>query len=146
RGISSFQGRPLDIDISTYFGNPDDSNVWAYVNLGTATVEHLASKWTIRNRTQIGDYDRGYQNFVPGAVNADGTQAALTAYNNATARRNIFNQTDATYTVKTGAIRHTLLGGAEFGLQLTDNFRNTGFFNNTATSITVPLSNPTISV
>jgi catecholate siderophore receptor len=146
RGISSFQGRPLDIDISTYFGNPDDSNVWAYVNLGTATVEHAASRWTIRNRTQIGDYDRGYQNFVPGAVNADGTQVALTAYNNATARRNIFNQTDATYTVKTGPIRHTLLGGAEFGLQLTGNFRNTGFFNNTATSVTVPLSNPTISV
>ncbi|MBO0858344.1 MAG: TonB-dependent siderophore receptor [Chloracidobacterium sp.] len=146
RGVSSYQGRPLDIDISTYFGNPDDSNVWAYVNLGTATVEHEASRWTIRNRTQIGDYDRGYQNFVPGAVNADQTQAALTAYNNSTARRNIFNQTDATYTVKTGPIGHTLLGGAEFGLQLTDNFRNTGFFNNLATSITVPLSNPTISV
>ena len=37
-----------------------------------------------------------------------------------------------------GAIRHTLLAGAEVGRQLTDNFRNTGFFNNTATSILVP--------
>src|SRR5262249_41028179 len=35
--------------------------------------------------------------------------------------------------------------GAEFGHQLTDNFRNTGFFNNTATSILVPFFNPTIS-
>jgi len=146
RGISSFQGRPLDIDISTFFGNPDDSHVRAYVNLGTATIEHLASKWTVRNRTQFGDYDRWYQNFVPGVVNADKTQVALTAYNNATQRRNVFNQTDMTYAVKTGGIRHTLLGGAEFGLQLTDNFRNTGFFNNTATSIITPLSNPTISV
>ena len=42
-------------------------------------------------------------------------------------------------------MRHTLLAGAEFGRQLTDNFRNTGFFNNTATSILVPFTNPTIS-
>ena len=146
RGISSFQGRPLDIDISTFFGNPDDSHVQAHVNLGTATVEHLGTKWTVRNRTQFGAYDRSYQNYVPGAVSANKTQVALTAYNNATQRQNIFNQTDLTYAVKTGGIRHTLLGGAEFGLQLTDNFRNTGFFNNVATSVSAPLANPTISI
>ena len=39
-------------------------------------------------------------------------------------------------------MRHTLLAGAEFGRQVTDNFRNTGFFNNTATSILVPLRRP----
>ena len=39
-------------------------------------------------------------------------------------------------------MRHTLLAGAEFGRQLTDNFRNTGFFNNTATSILVPFDEP----
>jgi catecholate siderophore receptor len=33
----------------------------------------------------------------------------------------------------------------ELGRQSTDNFRNTGFFNNTTTSIQVPYSNPTIS-
>jgi len=33
-----------------------------------------------------------------------------------------------------------MLAGAEVGRQLTDNFRNTGFFNNTSTSILVPLS------
>jgi len=146
RGISSFQGRPLDIDISTFFGNPDDSHVRAHVNLGTATVEHLASKWTIRNRTQFGDYDRFYQNYVPGAVSADKTQVTLTAYNNATQRQNVFNQTDVIYAAKTGRIRHTLLGGAEFGLQLTDNFRNTGFFNNATTSVSAPLANPTINI
>ena len=70
---------------------------------------------------------------------------ALSAYNNATKRHNLFNQTDLTYTLSTGKIRHTLLGGMELGRQSTDNFRNTGFFNNTATSIQVPYSNPTIS-
>src|SRR6185436_19838736 len=36
-------------------------------------------------------------------------------------------------------------GGAEFGRQLSNNFRNTGLFNNTSTSISVPFTAPTIS-
>ncbi|HEY6118303.1 MAG TPA: TonB-dependent receptor, partial [Pyrinomonadaceae bacterium] len=86
-----------------------------------------------------------YQNFVPGAVNATETLVSLSVYNNATKRRNIFNQTDLTYALSTGHIKHTLLAGTELGRQLTNNFRNTGFFNNTATSIQVPFDNPTIS-
>jgi catecholate siderophore receptor len=144
RGIPSFQGLPVDIDVDTFFGNPDLNNVKALVNLGTATIEHQAGAVNIRNRTQFGAYDRYYQNFVPGAVNATKTLAALSGYNNATDRLNIFNQTDVTYSGYTGRIRHTLLGGIELGRQLTDNFRNTGFFNNTLTSILVPLDNPTI--
>ncbi len=144
RGIPSFQGLPVDVDIDTFFGNPDLNNVKALVNLGTATIEHQVGAVNIRNRTQFGDYDRYYQNFVPGAVNATKTLVALSGYNNATDRLNIFNQTDVTYSAYTGRIRHTLMGGIELGRQLTDNFRNTGFFNNTLTSILVPLDNPTI--
>lgn len=145
RGITSFMGRPADIDIATFYGNPDDSHVRADVNLGTASIEHLAGKLTIRNRTQFGDYNRFYQNYVPRDVNAAKTQVTLTAYNNSTHRQNVFNQTDVTYAVTTGKTRHTLLGGAEFGLQLTDNFRNTGYFNNTATTFLASYDNPTIN-
>ena len=145
RGIPSFQGRPADTDIATYFGNPDDSHVRAHVNLASAAIDHQAGAVHLRNRTLLGDYDRGYQNFVPGVVTADKTQVALSAYNNATKRLNVFNQTDLTSTVSTGRIRHTLLAGVEVGHQLTDNFRNTGFFNNTATSIVVPYASPTIT-
>lgn len=144
RGITSFQGRPADVDTSTYYGAPDQSHVRAGVDLGSALVEHQSRRLTIRNRTLFGDYDRGYQNFVPGAVTADKSQVALTAYNNATKRQNIFNQTDFISTLATGPVRHTLLAGAELGRQLTDNFRNTGFFNDTTTSILVPYEDPTI--
>lgn len=144
RGIPSFQGLPADTDISTFFGNPDNSYARASVNLGWAYIEHQMAGLNIRNRTFFGAYDRGYQNYVPGAVTADKKEAALSAYNNATERLNIFNQTDLTYGFVTGRIRHTLLFGAELGRQLTDNFRNTGFFNNTATSIPVPYADPTI--
>lgn len=145
RGIPSFQGRPADVVLSTFYGNPKDSYVRARVNLGSATVEHQAGRLNIRNRTHIGGYDRGYQNYVPGAVTPDRSQVALSAYDNATTRLNIFNQTDLTYTASTGRLRHTLLGGAELGRQLTDNFRNTGYFNNSATSILIPYSQTVIS-
>ena len=144
RGIPSFHGLPADTDISTYFGNPNDSYVRAVVNLGSVSIEHQAGGLNIRNRSSFGAYDRGYQNFVPGALSASKTTAALSAYNNATERLNIFNQTDLSNGVSTGRIRHTLLAGVELGHQLTDNFRNTGFFNNTATSINVSYANPTI--
>jgi catecholate siderophore receptor len=145
RGITSFRGAPADVARETFYGNPDLSDVKATVNSVSGAIEHRAGRFTFRNRTTAANYDRFYQNFVPGVPTADGTQVALTTYNNATDRTNVFNQTDVTSVVSTGRVRHTLLGGAEFGRQLTDNFRNTGFFNNTATSMLVPFSDPVSS-
>jgi catecholate siderophore receptor len=138
RGIPSFQGLPADVPRSQFFGDPDNSRVRADVHLGSASVEHQVGRLNIRNRTLAADYDRGYQNYVPGVVNAQKTEVSLSAYNNATRRRNVFNQTDVTYTGSSGPLRHTLLWGAEFGGQRTANFRNTGFFGGTATSIAAP--------
>jgi len=142
RGITSFHGRPADVDIATFYGDPDQSAVRSTVGLASAVLEQRVGRTTIRNQTLFGDYDRFYQNFVPGAPAADGARVALTAYNNASVRRNLFNQTDVTFAVSTGAVAHMLLAGAEVGHQRTDNFRNTGFFNNATTSILVPFSNP----
>lgn len=145
RGIPSFHGLPVDVPIETFFGDPDNSHVKADVNLASAVVEHQAGRFNIRNRTLFGDYDRFYQNYVPGAVTANKQSVSITAYNNATKRNNLFNQTDVTFQASTGTVRHTVLTGAEVGRQLTENFRRSGFFNNTATSILVPLSDPTFS-
>jgi catecholate siderophore receptor len=145
RGIPSVQGRPVDVDVATFYGDPTQSHVRADVNLATAAIEHHAGAVTIRNQTLFGDYHRFYQNFVPGAVSADRRQVALSAYNNGTARRNLFNQTDLIYVTATGRVRHTLLAGAEAGRQLTDNRRQTGFFNSMAASLAVPFDAPTIS-
>ena len=145
RGITSYQNRPAGVPIETYYGNPDNSFVRADVNLASAMFEHRMGAATLRNRTLFGAYDRGYQNYVPGAASSDGTVVALSAYNNATNRQNLFNQTDLTWVGSTGRVRHTVLVGAEAGWQWTDNFRNTGYFNDTATSILVPFDAPTIS-
>ena len=145
RGITSFQGRPADVPVETFYGNPFDTYVRSNVNILSGSFDQQFGRLNIHNRTTFGDYDRAYQNYVPGATNAAKTFVTLTAYNNATKRRNLFSQTDLTYVVSTGRIKHTLVGGAELGRQLTDNFRNTGFFNNTSTSIQAPFDNPTVS-
>ncbi|HLM24617.1 MAG TPA: TonB-dependent siderophore receptor [Pyrinomonadaceae bacterium] len=145
RGIPSFHGLPVDVPIETFFGNPDNSFARAGVNLASANIDHQAGRFNIRNRTMFGDYDRFYQNYVPGAVTPDKNSVSISSYNNATKRRNIFNQTDVTFMASTGAVRHNFLVGAEVGRQLTDNFRRTGFFNNTSTTILAPLSNPIIN-
>ena len=147
RGIPSVNGRPADVDVATYFGDPAQSRVRSQVNIAAANVERrLSDAIVLRNHTLVGNYDRFYQNFVPGAVSPSLTTVALSAYNNASNRTNVFNQTDLTAQVSTGAIQHTLLAGAELGRQFTDNFRQTGFFNGIATSIRVPYEQPTVAL
>ncbi|MBS0664071.1 MAG: TonB-dependent siderophore receptor [Verrucomicrobia bacterium] len=144
RGITSLLGRPAPVPLGTFFGNPGDSHVHAAADFFTATVSRRLIDGEIRNRTLYADYDRGYQNYVPGAVNAAQTLVTLTAYNNATRRQNLFNQTDLTRELTRGKVKHTLLGGLELGRQHTENFRNTGYFGNASTSIQVPYASPTI--
>ena len=75
RGIPSFQGRPVDVDRSTFYGNPDDSDVQADVSTSPRPPSSTGpASLTFRNRTMVGNYDRGYQNYVPGAVTADSSR------------------------------------------------------------------------
>jgi catecholate siderophore receptor len=143
RGIPSYQGKPAVTHRSTFFGNPNESPTHADVNLGSAAIERQEGRLNLRNTTLFGAYDKFYQNVFPGAVNANATLVNLSGYSTATQRNNVFNQTDVTYLANTGPLRHTLLFGAEFGRQATDNFRQTAYFNNTVTSINVPFANPT---
>jgi len=150
RGIPSFGGRPVATGPGTFFGDPSRSPTHATVNLLASVLEHrFGGRVTLRNRLSYGDYDKFYQNVFPGAVHAAGTMVSLSAYNNATDRRNLFSQTDLILRPRTGALEHTLVVGTEFGRQATDNFRATGYFQSPGpplTSIQVPLGSPTVSV
>lgn len=147
RGIPSFQGRPSDAPITRFFGNPDVSHADARIHAADAMLEHATEAGlTLRNHARFTSYDKFYQNVFPGgAVNAARTQVNLAGYNNRNDRSNLFNQTDLTYGLNTGSVRHTLLLGAELGRQVTDNFRNTGYFDSTATSLAVPFDRPTVA-
>ena len=143
RGIPSFGGRPVQTAAEMFFGNPALSYSDARVHSSAAAISHRGGDFNVRNSTRFTSYDKFYQNVFPGAVSADGAQVSISAYNTAHERRNLLNQTDLTYLTRTGPVRHTLLLGAEFGRQVTDNFRETGYFNDAATSESVPVSNPT---
>ncbi len=142
RGIPSYLGRPIETSTSRFFGNADDSYSNSIVNSATATISHDAGVLQLRNHTQVGAYDKRYQNVFPGAVDARGTQLSLTAYRNSVQRRNAFNQTDVNWRAQTGTVSHDLLFGLEIGRQKSANFRETGFFSSSQTSVMVPVSDP----
>jgi len=147
RGIPSLDGVPFETDEETFFGDPASSPTHATVNLASVVLDHAFNDDVrIRNRTLYADYDKFYQNVFPGAVDALAGTVAITAYNHEQLRENVFNQTDLTFSAMTGPVRHGFLVGAELGEQVTDNFRNTGFFNDLTTSVQAPLDDPTISV
>lgn len=150
RGIPSFQGKPIHTDPSTFFGNPDLSSTWSKVDAFSALIEHdFENGLSLRNRTRAASYDKFYQNVFPGAVNAAGSMVTLQAYNNATQRNNVFNQTDLMFALNTGAIRHQLVAGMELGRQVSDNLRNTGYFLSVgpnATTMSVPVSQASTNV
>ncbi len=146
RGISSFQGRPVKTPASTFFGDPAQSPTAATVNTGFATLDHrFANGITLRNHSRFSSYSKSYQNVFPGAVDSTGTNVTISAYRNATDRKNIFNQTDVVIPFETGSIKHQLLTGIELASETTDNLRKTGYFTTvspTTTSVLVPLPNP----
>ena len=148
RGVPSQNGRPVDTDPSTFFGNPDQSLSRADVNMASALIEHNSGRGiSIRSRTSVAAYDKHYQNVFPGAVSSG--MVSLSGYDNSTDRQNVFNQTDVLMTKKTGAIGHVIVSGIEAGRQNTDNFRRTAYFPTLGANVTttlVPLSSPTTSL
>jgi catecholate siderophore receptor len=136
RGVPSLRAfgidRPVDVASDAFFGDPDRSPVRVTADIGSVRLEHaIGPGVTLRNHTRWARYDKFYQNvFANGTVPraGGGIDAIISAYNNATLRTNLFNQTDVELKFDTGAWAHTLLAGAEVGRQETDNLRMTGVF------------------
>jgi catecholate siderophore receptor len=145
RGVPSYAGRPLEGFTSIFFGNPYVSHGNAQVHAVNANAQHqFDGNLLILNQFHFAHYEKTYQNSFAGAVSADGQTVALSAYNHSLPRDNYLNQTVATYSKRTGPIRHLLMAGVEEGHQVSPQLRNTGYYNNQSTSITVPLSAPTV--
>lgn len=152
RGITSVVGGagqvtgPVDVRRAQFFGDPRRSNANVDVLSFGNFIEHkFDSGVTVQNRTNYTTYDKFYQNvFASGGLNLVSGLLPIGAYNNATERDNVFNQTNVLYSLNTGPISHTLLAGIEVGRQETHNRRETGLFNNSADSanLFVPISNP----
>jgi catecholate siderophore receptor len=139
---------PFRTDESTFFGDPEQSPTYATVNQGSVTIDHsFNDNVHLRNRTVYADYDKFYQNvYAGGAVDPATNLVPLAAYNNQQLRENFFNQTDLTFSARTGPVGHEFLVGMELGEQTTDNVRMTGLFNGTDAAFLVPADDPRVSV
>lgn len=142
RGIPSFNGRPVNVHESQFFGDPRRSNANIDVLSFNSLIEHkFESGVTLQNRTNYATYDKFYQNIFANSQVFSGL-VSLGAYNNATTRENVFNQTNLLYSLNTGPIAHTLMAGVEVGRQETHNRRQSGLFGNGVGRLSVPVSNP----
>ena len=128
RGVPSFNGKPLKLDESTFIGSPDVSYATAEVDALNARITHeFSDNVTLVNQTRFADYEKFYQNVFPSAYLGN-DQIRLGAYNNATDRKNLINQTDLTVETNALGMNHTFLVGAELSRQVTENYRQTGSF------------------
>ena len=143
RGIPSFNGAPYKVNPKTFFGNPTQNHSDATVRSGFAILTHdFTPKLKFRNYTRYTDNNKFYQNtHANSAVNNSGN-LNLAAYNDASQRKNFTNQTDLTSKFKTGSVKHTTLVGMEILKQNSKSFRQTGYFNNSSTSLTVAAGSP----
>lgn len=136
---------PLRTPRGQFFGDPGDSPTGTNTDAATLFIEHSFSETvSIRNRTRYADYDKFYSNVFPGAVNAAETTVSISAYRQFSQRRNFINQTDFNAEFNTGGLKHTLLIGAEYSRQESENVRQEGFFPGNATSIIVPIAQSNI--
>jgi catecholate siderophore receptor len=149
RGIPAQNGRPVETDPRTFFGNADQSHALSVVDGAYAVFDHeLGDGMRFKNTFRATRYDKFYQNVYPDNANSSSVDAAgnlrLAAYNNANQRTNVFNQSDLTWKLNGDGIEHALLAGLEVGHQDSTNKRNTGFFGPLASDalIVVPASAP----
>lgn len=139
RGIPSQNGKPFKTDESTFFGNAEQSPTETTVTTVGMAIEHKFQNGVmLSNKTRYADYDKYYQNVYANGSVSGANMVALAAYRDDTQRQNLFNQTDLVMTAKTGAIKHQVLLGTEFGRQDSDNFR----INGTVAASPVSATNP----
>ena len=125
-------------------------------NMATLRVDHqISSKLSLRNSLRWASFQRNMEATIPSLNATDANGSAVTAttphelllvnrrHDSGRARDNddglLINQTELTWKVATGGIRHTVLGGLELGRERLD--RNNYTFTGTTASLT-PLLNP----
>ncbi len=145
-GNSTRNNRPFDIgNEDIFFGNASLSPTETRTVAFSASIEHSFDNGIgVKNSTRYANYDKYYQNVFARSPVANNGTVQLGAYRDDTQRDNLINQTDITYSLKTGSVEHKLLAGAEFAVQDTENRRLTPVGGENLAG-TVPSSNPTRS-
>lgn len=124
-GIPAYQGRPVPVDPSTYYGSPDaehDDYTESRVASAYAKLEWALSEgWTLRDMVRAYDYDLDRNNTLPKAGSVAVRNGVLSLERNRSSvqrqEQGIANQFELIQKTATGAIAHELLYGLELGRQ-----------------------------
>jgi len=120
-GIPAFQGRPVDVRASTYYGAANaravdfsQSEVWST----TATLDHeFSDTLKLHNALRYYDYTLDRQNTIPNVVNEAARTVTLNRQSTDRAEHGWFNQLELSGRFSTGPLEHKLLLGFETGRQ-----------------------------
>jgi catecholate siderophore receptor len=135
RGIPSFQGRPVNVPLGTYYGFPAEDHITSRVSSQAIRFERqISAFWSIRSVFRRIGTATDFYNTPPGAVSLVGgnLRVARSQYNGIFKQANYFDQTETVGTVEAFGIRHTILAGVEFGFQ---EKKSVVFRNGTASSV-----------
>ena len=139
---------PLEGFDETFFGDPDENLTTLEAHIFRTRVSHRFNDMLRGNVTiQYADYDKLYQNIYPAGFDAaaDPQQVTLDGYLDTTDRQNFIAQTNLVSEFETGPFTHTLLVGAEYGDQQTENARNdTLFADSNDDQITIDFTDPLV--
>jgi catecholate siderophore receptor len=124
-GIPSFDGRPVDVPRSTYYGSGnarrDDTTATEVSSLAVVFDHRFNDALSVRNATRYYDYDLDRNNTLPGGT-VD--TATLTVGRNrgeiGRQEHGYFNQTDFTFKNALGGLKQEWLFGLEVGRQTKD--------------------------
>jgi len=118
RGIpTGSDGKPVEHFADIVFGDPERNHHQLRAHLLRAAVQHDFSG-NLKGNFGVfyGDYDKLYQNFYASGYNQASTpnEVTLDGYVDATERENLMFSGNLIGEFATGAIRHTLIAGAEY--------------------------------
>lgn len=124
-GIPSFNGRPVDVPISTYYGSGnarrDDTTATEVASMTAAFNHRFNDAFSVRNVTRYYTYDLDRNNTLPGGT-VD-TATLTVGRNRGKVKREedgFFNQTDFTFKNALGGFKQEWLFGLEVGRQNKD--------------------------
>lgn len=144
RGIPSSEGAPLKGNYDTFFGDRDFNNTTLEAHIARVRVDHqLTAEWALNTTVQYAQYDKAYQNLYPTSFDAAEQRVTLDGYRDTTERENLLWQLNAIGQIETGNVSHTLLAGAEYADQQTDNARlDNQFAENGSDKLSFLFTNP----
>ena len=146
RGIPSLNGKPLNGVYDTFFGDKDFNNTTLEAHIARVKLDHkLSAEWSVNTTVQFADYDKAYQNLYPTAFDDESQFVTLDGYRDTTQRENFLWQLNAIGQFDTGAVSHTVLAGAEYADQSTENARmDNQFLENGSDKLSFMFSDPLV--